>query len=49
LILIKCTHEKNDFAVSKNLTADLKIILVNYQNNQVESLKVDNKAAKKTF
>jgi len=55
LILIKSTHKKNDyevfknFEVSKNITADLKIILVNYQNNHVESLNVDNKAAKKTF
>jgi len=36
-MIYQYVYEKNDFAeVSKNLTTDLKIILLDYQNNYVK-------------
>jgi len=41
-------HKKNYFAeISKNLDTDLKIILLNHQNNYVGNLRVMSNAAKK--
>jgi len=40
-------HGKNDFAiVFKNLDTDLKIILLDYQNNYVEKSSLMSKTAK---
>jgi len=43
----KYWYTKNDFAkLSKNLAKDLKIILLDHQNNYVENLSVDDYAVK---
>jgi len=42
LILFLLSQEKNDFEVSKNLNTDLKIILLDYQNNYVHKKELDN-------
>jgi len=41
------THGKNDFAEGSKILLDLKIILLDHQNNFVGTLKVMNNAAKK--
>jgi len=49
LFIILSVHGKNDFVETfKNLTRyiDLKIILLDHQNNYIERLNADNKAAK---
>jgi len=39
-------HEKHSAEVSKNLDTDLKIILLDHQNDYVECLSIDDNAAK---